>query len=107
MDSNNEPIQKSNTQVSIRDRIDGISKKLAESKQALREWVQEQEQKMDVEETELRNKDAAIDATELEEPASMSVSAHDDMKLKALMAQAEDLISKSIAAQNISTEPIK
>lgn len=94
---NNIPAQKIAIQTSMRDRIAGIDKKLAESKQALREWVREQNQNLDLEEEELRNKDEAIDVSLLEEPASTLVGAYDDAKFRELMSQAEMLMSKSNA----------
>lgn len=92
---NNIPAQKIAIQTSMRDRIAGIDKKLAESKQALREWVQEQNQNLDLEEEELRNKDEAIDTSPLEESAPMLVGISGDAKLAELMAQADVLMSKS------------
>ena len=92
---NNIPAQKIAIQTSMRDRIAGIDKKLAESKQALREWVQEQNQNLDLEEEELRNKDEAIDMSPLEESAPMLVGVSGDAKLAELMAQADVLMSKS------------
>ena len=92
---NNIPAQKIAVQTSMRDRIAGIDKKLAESKQALREWVQEQNQNLDLEEEELRNKDEAIDTSPLEESAPMLVGVSGDAKLAELMAQADVLMSKS------------
>lgn len=92
---NNIPAQKIAIQISMRDRIAGIDKKLAESKQALREWVQEQNQNLDLEEEELRNKDEAIDTSPLEESAPMLVGISGDAKLAELMAQADVLMSKS------------
>lgn len=92
---NNIPAQKIAIQTSMRDRIAGIDKKLAESKQALREWVQEQNQNLDLEEEELRNKDEAIDMSPLEESAPMLVGVSGDVKLAELMAQADVLMSKS------------
>lgn len=92
---NNIPAQKIAIQTSMRDRIAGIDKKLAESKQALREWVQEQNQNLDLEEEELRNKDEAIDTSPLEESAPMLVGVSGDAKLAELMAQADVLMSKS------------
>ncbi len=95
MDINNTPVQKMAVQTSIRDRIAGIDKKLAESKQALREWVQEQNRNLDLEEEELRNKDEAIDLASPEESAPMLVGVSGDAKLAELMAQADALMSKS------------
>ena len=92
---NNIPAQKIAIQTSMRDRVAGIDKKLAESKQALREWVQEQNQNLDLEEEELRNKDEAIDTSPLEESAPMLVGVSGDAKLAELMAQADVLMSKS------------
>lgn len=94
---NNIPAQKIAIQTSMRDRIAGIDKKLAESKQALREWVREQNQNLDLEEEELRNKDEAIDMSPLEESAPMLVGVSGDAKLAELMAQADALMSKSSA----------
>lgn len=95
MDINNIPAQKIAIQTSIRDRIAGIDKKLAESKQALREWVQEQNQNLDLEEEELRNKDEAIDLAPFEESLPMFVGVSSDAKMAELMAQADALMSKS------------
>ena len=95
MGINDTPDQKMSVQRSIRDRIAGIDKKLAESKQALREWVQEQNRNLDLEEVELRNKDEAIDLTPLEESCLMPVGVSDDAKLAELLVQADALMSKS------------
>ena len=92
---NNIPAQKIAIQTSMRDRIAGIDKKLAESKQPLREWVQEQNQNLDLEEEELRNNDEAIDMSPLEESAPMLVGVSGDVKMEELMAQADVLMEKS------------
>ena len=70
-------------------------KEKAERERIEREWVQEQNQNLDLEEEELRNKDEAIDLAPPEESAPMLVGVTGDAKLAELMVQADALMSKS------------
>ena len=92
--------QKVDVRVSVRDRIEGVDEKLAASKQALREWVQEQNQKIDQEEDELRNKAEAVDVASVEDTAETLIGESDDAKLKELMSQADVLMAKCNVERN-------
>lgn len=81
---------------SIRSRIENVDQKLALSKQALREWVQKQNQEMDLMEEELENKAEAIDVVESVDLTPIIGDCIQDSQVKSLIEQADALISESV-----------